>query len=177
MAVEIAFYKVVEDIAIRSGLILERYRTVDMNWILDNKDLGRVRFTPDEYIDGLKGVEKISGEEADALIAENGYKMGYEGLVDERNGDVENNDNTEEQAVVDNGGEQTENVDDESFNVEENAETQHDGEQNVLENDEMGTHDVESEQETIENGDVENVEDILSDGEKENSVEQNQEEE
>ena len=50
MALDIAFYKVTEDIAKRSGLILERYRTKDMHWILDNKDLGRVRFTSDEYI-------------------------------------------------------------------------------------------------------------------------------
>lgn len=169
MAVEIAFYKVVEDIAIRSGLILERYRTVDMYWILDNKDLGRVRFTPDEYIDGLKGVEKISGEEADTLIAENGYKMGYDGLVDKGKGDVENNDETEEQTVVDNGGEQTENVDDESFNVEENTEMQRDDEQDV------------QEPETIEPSDVGDAEDVLGDiiggGEQENNVEQNQEEE
>ena len=57
MALEIAFYKVTEDIAIRSGLIAERYRTADNeHWILDNKDLSRVRFTADEYINGLSGV-------------------------------------------------------------------------------------------------------------------------
>lgn len=162
---EIAFYEVIEDIAIRSGLILERYRTVDMHWILDNKDLGRVRFTPDEYIDGLKGVEKISGERADTLIAENGYKMGYEGLdVDdgEGEGNVEENNNSEEQEVVDNGDEQPENVDEETFNEEENTETP-----------------TPTTEETITNDEVGNVEDILGGGddENENNVEQQNEEE
>lgn len=86
MALEIAFYKVTEDIAIRSGLIAERYRTSDNeHWILDNKDLSRVRFTADEYINGLSGVEKITENEAETLIALGGYKFGYEGLDDGRN--------------------------------------------------------------------------------------------
>ena len=84
MALEIAFYKVTEDIAIRSGLIAERYRTADNeHWILDNKDLSRVRFTADEYINGLSGVEKITENEAETLIALGGYKFGYEGLDDD----------------------------------------------------------------------------------------------
>lgn len=87
MALEIAFYKVTEDIAIRSGLIAERYRTADNeHWILDNKDLSRVRFTADEYISGLSGIEKITENEAETLIALGGYKFGYEGL--DENGNV-----------------------------------------------------------------------------------------
>ena len=97
MALEIAFYKVTEDIAIRSGLIAERYRTADNeHWILDNKDLSRVRFTADEYINGLSGVEKITENEAETLIALGGYKFGYEGLddggnvvIDEQEGESE----------------------------------------------------------------------------------------
>ena len=86
MALEIAFYKVTEDIAIRSGLIAERYRTADNeHWILDNKDLSRLRFTADEYINGLSGVEKITENEAETLIALGVYKFGYEGLYDEGN--------------------------------------------------------------------------------------------
>ena len=86
MALEIAFYKVTEDIAIRSGIIAERYRTADNeHWILDNKDLSRVRFTADEYINGLSGVEKITENEAKTLIALGGYKFGYEGLDDDGN--------------------------------------------------------------------------------------------
>ena len=96
MALEIAFYKVTEDIAIRSGLIAERYRTADNeHWILDNKDLSRVRFTADEYINGLSGVEKITENEAETLIALGGYKFGYEGLDDDRNVVVDKQDETE----------------------------------------------------------------------------------
>lgn len=132
MGMNITFYKVVENIAQRSGLILERYRTKDMNWILDNNDLRRVRFTPDEYIDGLQGVVKITGTEADALIAENNYKMGYEGLEP-------NNNNQQEQE------EQTETVDEQT---EQNDET-------------PGNTDENTETETIEENEVGNVEDIL----------------
>lgn len=96
MALEIAFYKVTEDIAIRSGLIAERYRTADNeHWILDNKDLSRVRFTADEYINGLSGVEKITENEAETLIALGGYKFGYEGLDDDGNVVVDEQEETE----------------------------------------------------------------------------------
>lgn len=96
MALEIAFYKVTEDIAIRSGLIAERYRMSDNeHWILDNKDLSRVRFTADEYINGLSGVEKITENEAETLIALGGYKFGYEGLDDGRNVVVDEQEETE----------------------------------------------------------------------------------
>ena len=99
MALEIAFYKVTEDIAIRSGLIAERYRTADNeHWILDNKDLSRVRFTADEYINGLSGVEKITENEAETLIALGGYKFGYEGLDDDRNVVVDKQDETEDKS-------------------------------------------------------------------------------
>ena len=86
MALEIAFYKVTEDIAIRSGLIAERYRPADNEpWLLANKDLSRVRFTADEYINGLSGVEKITENEAETLIALGGYKFGYECIDDDGN--------------------------------------------------------------------------------------------
>ena len=140
MGMNITFYKVVENIAQRSGLILERYRTKDMNWILDNNDLRRVRFTPDEYIDGLQGVVKITGTEADALIAENNYQMGYEGLEPNNNNQQEQH--QEEQDVEQES--QTETVDEQT---EQNDET--------LEN---------TETETIEGNDIGNVEDILGGG-------------
>jgi hypothetical protein len=110
MGMNITFYKVVENIAQRSGLIFGRYRTKDMNWILDNNDLRRVRFTPDEYIDGLQGVVKITGAEADALIAENNYQMGYEGLEP-------NDNNQQEQPQEEQNNETPENTD-------ENTETE-----------------------------------------------------
>lgn len=76
MALDTAFYLVTKEIAQRSGLIDVRYRTLDNRFILDNKDLSRVRFTTDEYISGLKGVEKITEAEAQTLIAKGGYKKG-----------------------------------------------------------------------------------------------------
>ena len=78
MALATQLYLVTKDIAIRSGLIESRYRIADGRFVLDNKDLSRVRFTPDEYISGLAGVEKVSDEEAETLIAQNGYQMGDE---------------------------------------------------------------------------------------------------
>lgn len=76
MALDTAFYLVTRDIAIRSGLVDVRYRTLEGKFILDNKDLSRVRFTTDEYISGLAGVEKITEAEAQTLIAQGGYKKG-----------------------------------------------------------------------------------------------------
>lgn len=117
MALEIAFYKVTEDIAIRSGLIAERYRTADNeHWILDNKDLSRVRFTADEYINGLSGVEKITSNEAETLIALGGYKFGYEGLDDDRNVVVDEQEETISQEDTGNVEEVLGGVDDESEN-------------------------------------------------------------
>ena len=78
MALDTAFYLVTKDVAIRSGLIDVRYRTLDGRFILDNKDLSRVRFTTDEYVSGLKGIEKISEAEAQTLIAQGGYTKGLQ---------------------------------------------------------------------------------------------------
>lgn len=152
MGMNITFYKVVENIAQRSGLILERYRTKDMNWILDNNDLRRVRFTPDEYIDGLQGVVKITGTEADALIAENNYQMGYEGL--------EPNNNQQEQPQEEQG-------------VEQEAQTETVDEQ-TEQNDETPEN---TETETIEENEVGNVEDILGGGTQQDKNNETSEEE
>ena len=153
MGMNITFYKVVENIAQRSGLILERYRTKDMNWILDNNDLRRVRFTPDEYIDGLQGVVKITGTEADALIAENNYQMGYDGL--EPNSNNQQEQPQEEQEVEQE--EQTETVDEQT---EQNDETPEN-----------------TETETIEGNDIGNVEDILGGGTQQDKNNETSEEE
>lgn len=153
MGMNITFYKVVENIAQRSGLILERYRTKDMNWILDNNDLRRVRFTPDEYIDGLQGVVKITGTEADALIAENNYQMGYEGLEP-------NNNNQQEQTQ-------------EEQEVEQEAQTETVDEQ-TEQNDETPEN---AETETIEENEVGNVEDILGGGTQQDENNETSEEE
>lgn len=77
---ETAIYVVTRRIAERSGMLGTRYRTTDGRFILNDRDLSRVYFTPDEYINGLQGVEKITKNEADGLIKGGGYKMGDEGL-------------------------------------------------------------------------------------------------
>ena len=97
MALDTAFYLVTRDIAIRSGLVDVRYRTLDGRFILDNKDLSRVRFTTNEYVSGLKGVEKISEAEAQTLIAQGGYKKGLG--VENPNKELPTGD--EEEPVVD----------------------------------------------------------------------------
>lgn len=80
MALDTSLYLASRDIALRSGMLATRYRTVDGRYILNDRDLKRVRFTTDEYITGLTGIEKISKREADELIKANGYKFGDDGL-------------------------------------------------------------------------------------------------
>jgi len=83
MALDSTRFLVTKDIAIRSGLVNYRYRIVGGRFVLDNKDLSCVRFTTDEYINGLEGVEKVDDETAQRLIAENGYQMGLEPEVEQ----------------------------------------------------------------------------------------------
>lgn len=71
-----ATYLVSEDIARRSGLIDSRYRIQDGRYVLNDRDLARIRFTADEYISGLPGVEKTTSEEAHTLIAGNNFHLG-----------------------------------------------------------------------------------------------------
>lgn len=71
-----ATYLVSEDIARRSGLIDSRYRIRDGRYVLNDRDLSRIRFTTDEYISGLPGVEKTTSEEAHTLIAGNNFQIG-----------------------------------------------------------------------------------------------------
>ena len=106
MALDTAFYLVTRDIAIRSGLVDVRYRTLDGRFILDNKDLSRVRFTTDEYVSGLDGVEKITEAEAQTLIAKGGYKKG---LATEYVGQTSNSE--EEPISEEVSGEETNKVD------------------------------------------------------------------
>ena len=167
MALEIAFYKVTEDIAIRSGLIAERYRTEDNeHWVLDNKDLSRVRFTADEYINGLSGVEKITENEAETLIALGGYKFGYEGLDDDGN-----------VVVVEQEGETTLEQEQEVAKIED--ENGNIVDEHVVNNDETqenGNEQDETEgksEETISPEDTGNVEEVLGGGDNESENEVN----
>lgn len=109
MALDSAIYFVTKDIAIRSGVIQSRYRIADGRFVLDNKDLSRVRFTTDEYINGLEGVEKTDYQTAQTMIAANGYQMGLEEepVVQENQPQVEE---TETEVENDNNnGDETEN--------------------------------------------------------------------
>ena len=134
--VETAFYLVSKEIALRSGLVNVRYVTADWRYVLDNKDLSRVRFMPDEYITGLVGVEKITAERAKELIRLNGYKMG--GGTVQVTETQDNQDNQENQNVenLDNGGDDVnddktpdDNDDDESVVEETENETQEEQEE------------------------------------------------
>ncbi len=75
MALNTAFFLVTRDIVKRAGLLGKRYIAPDGRFILDSKDLSRVRFTAEEYIYGLHGVEMIDSSTAKTLIAQGGYNM------------------------------------------------------------------------------------------------------
>ena len=77
---------------------------------MNNKDLSYVRFTPDEYINGLAGVERTSEEIAARLIAENGYKMGDDVTAQEEQRQEKESDNV--------------NAEDDLADKEENNETE-----------------------------------------------------
>lgn len=115
---ETATYLVTKEIAIRSGLIQSRYRVADGRFVLNNRDLSRVRFTPDEYINGLEGVEKVSSEYAKTLIRQNNFRIGAEidePVVVEENettevetSSVDNQENANNDETTIDNGEQTE---------------------------------------------------------------------
>ena len=67
---------VTRDVALRTGEIQYKYRTADGRFIVDARTLSRIRFTSEEIINGLQGIEKITHEEAETLIAKNNYQMG-----------------------------------------------------------------------------------------------------
>jgi hypothetical protein len=82
--INIAYYLATKEIAERCNLIGHRYIAKDGRFILDNKDLSRLRLTPEEYIEGLKGVEKISQKKAQDLIAKNNYNLGRDYELDNK---------------------------------------------------------------------------------------------
>lgn len=69
-------YLVTREVALRTGSIQYKYRTEDGRFIVDYRTLSRIRLTGDELLNGLKGVEAITKDEAKTLIAKGGYKMG-----------------------------------------------------------------------------------------------------
>ena len=73
---DLAFYLVPKNVAVRSGQIQNRYRTADGRFVLYNKDLAGIRLTTEEYVTGINGIEKVTEEEAKRQIALGGFKMG-----------------------------------------------------------------------------------------------------
>ena len=65
-------------VAQRTGMIHARYRTADGRFIVDNKDLARVRLLSSEFVTGLQGVEQIDDTEAQRLIRLGGHRMGLQ---------------------------------------------------------------------------------------------------
>lgn len=94
-------FLVTREVAMRTGDISTKYRTKDGRFIIDARTLSRIQFTSDEMLNGLSGIEKITIEEAETLIAANDFKMGDEGIEDVENAssdenEVETNEETEE---------------------------------------------------------------------------------
>lgn len=153
---ETATYLVTKEIAIRSGLVDSRYRISDGRFVLNNRDLSRVRFEPDEYINGLEGVEKVTPEHAKTLIRQNNFAIGLEIAepVEEEQ---------QETAIVDDS-ENANQGDEEPIEENENSEQQENTETEIIDESEVG-----------------DIEDILGGGtqqeENTETEQQNQEEE
>lgn len=130
-----ATYLVTREIAERSGLIDARYRIADGRFVLNDRDLARVRFTTDEYISGLQGVEKVDTKLAETLIAQNNYTMGLNEIVEEI---TETNEQPE--IPVEEQEQESENDDENEEVVDENEEINAETEQ---ENNEQETNEEE----------------------------------
>ena len=136
---ETATYLVTKEIAIRSGLVDSRYRIADGRFVLNNRDLSRVRFEPDEYIRGLEGVEKVTRERAKTLIRQNNFAIGLEivePVVKEK----------QETAIVD------------------DAENANQGDETPIDENENSEQQENTETETIDESEVGDVGDILDGG-------------
>lgn len=76
MQIDSKDYVVTREVALRAGSLENKYRTADGRFILDTRALRNIRLTSEEYADGIEGVELITPQEADELIAAGGYQMG-----------------------------------------------------------------------------------------------------
>lgn len=86
------FYLADRSIAARAGVLESAYVTEDGRFVLDSQALKFVRLTPDEFVTGLQGVEKISYEEAKSLIAAGGYRHFAETAAEETPADTDGKD-------------------------------------------------------------------------------------
>lgn len=90
--IDIAFYLVTREIAKRCNLVSERYCTKDGRFVLDNKDLSRMRLTSEEFVNGIEGIELVTEQEAKRAIEENGSQFDKE---EEEDNEAIVNDNEE----------------------------------------------------------------------------------
>ena len=79
-----AYFLVERATALRTGLLSVRYRTNDGRYVMDSRDLSRIRLLSNEIINGIQGIEKVSYNEAQTQIARGGFKMGDEGKEEEQ---------------------------------------------------------------------------------------------
>lgn len=95
------YFSVTRDVAVRSGVIAQRYRTVDGRFILNEDDMRHIRLLPEEYITGLDAIV-LTASEANDLIIAGGWKLG-EQVVDTTDAgnesDVESSEPSAEEAV------------------------------------------------------------------------------
>lgn len=69
------YFSVSHAVAVRSGVIAQRYRTADDRFILNEDDMRHIRMLPEEYITGLDAIV-LTEMEAMELIAQGGHQMG-----------------------------------------------------------------------------------------------------
>ena len=69
-------FVVSKEIALRTGMFEYKYRTADGRYVIDERTLNRVRLTPDELMHGIQGIEEVTDQEAQTLIAEGGFLTG-----------------------------------------------------------------------------------------------------
>ena len=72
--VENVIYLATEEVVKRAGVYETAYMVADGRFIIDNKDIRRIRLTGEEYLTGIAGIERITEHEAELLISENGYR-------------------------------------------------------------------------------------------------------
>jgi len=72
------YYKVTAQVAVRTGMTRTLYRTADGHYVCSARDLRGIRLEPEEYITGIEGLERITYEEAQALIEEGGRTLGVQ---------------------------------------------------------------------------------------------------
>lgn len=121
-----AIYLCTADIARRSGVINSRYRTTDGRYILYDKDLARIQFTTDEYLNGLKGIEKITTDQALRLIKDNHSSLGEDTtpVEVETSGNQEGVNESEGESEDENGGDESESEVEEESETQENENTE-----------------------------------------------------